>query len=254
VAIPAEVLAEQLALVTHIDKLVARDIVRAWQSLSPEHRLSTALIPQIEDLITEIATVYGEISGVVAADFYDYMAELAGARLPAAAPVDPTPPREQVEKLARWATGPLRFTDPLPDVAQNRVIDVAQRLAHQPGRSTVFRNAQRDRVRFARVPQGKTCGFCLMLCSRGAVYWSEESAGQFDAFHSGCDCAVISVPSPDLLPQINQEMHEEWQSVTRGQRDQVAAWNEHVTSKYGATLVDPHKLDWTAKHRTRYRY
>lgn len=252
--IPAEVLAQRLAFMTHIDILVARDIVRAWQSLSPESRLSTALIPDLMNVITEIATAYGEVTGVAAADFYDYMNDLAGARLPAAVPADPRPPREQVEKMAVWATGPLRFAAPDADAALRRVVESTQRLAHYPGRQTTFNMARRDGARFARVPQGKTCGFCLMLASRGAVYWTEESAGKFNAWHSGCDCQVISVPRPDDLPQINREMHEEWQAATRGQRDQIAAWNEYVTSKYGASPLDVRKLEATAKNRQRYRY
>lgn len=252
--IPAEVLAQRLAFMTHIDILVARDIVRAWQTLSPDTRLSTALIPDLMNVITEIATAYGEVTGVAAADFYDYMSDLAGMNLPAAVPANPVPPEAQVEGIARWATGPLRFEVPLAVLALQRLVDATQRLAHWPGRLTVFEMAKRDRIRFARVPQGKTCGFCLMLASRGAVYWSRESAGEFDKYHDGCDCAVISVPRDDDLPGINREMHDAWQEVTHGQRDQVAAWNRYVTENYGATMVDPHKLEWTAKRRKRYRY
>ncbi len=231
--IPADVLAEQLALVTHIDTLVARDIVRVWQSLSPESRLSTALIPDLISLVTEIATAYGEISGVAAADFYDYMVALAGTRLPAAVPVDPTLPREQVEKLVVWATAPLRFAEPLPDIAQQRVIGMTQRLAHQPGDLTTYRMCARDGVRWARVPQGKTCAWCMMLASRGAVYVSEETARRSTPRrHTHCDCAVIPVPRDDDLPGINRELHDEWQQATRGERNQLQAWRAYVRETY----------------------
>lgn len=47
-------------------------------------------------------------------------------------------------------------------------------------------------VRFARVPQGeKTCDFCIMLASRGPIYWTEESAGAFTKFHPNCDCKIV---------------------------------------------------------------
>ncbi|MBR1745702.1 MAG: hypothetical protein IJ734_07000 [Fibrobacter sp.] len=36
-----------------------------------------------------------------------------------------------------------------------------------------------------------TCPFCLMLASRGFVYLSEESAGDFDRFHRHCDCRIV---------------------------------------------------------------
>lgn len=48
------------------------------------------------------------------------------------------------------------------------------------------------RVRFARVPQGPSCGFCIMLASRGFVYATEESAGAFNQWHDRCDCEVIA--------------------------------------------------------------
>ena len=47
-------------------------------------------------------------------------------------------------------------------------------------------------VAFARVPMGVvTCDFCLMLASRGFVYLSNESAGEFDRYHRNCDCRII---------------------------------------------------------------
>lgn len=50
----------------------------------------------------------------------------------------------------------------------------------------------RKKIRYARVPSGPSCGFCIMLASRGFVYASEETAGAFSKFHTGCDCSVIA--------------------------------------------------------------
>lgn len=52
-------------------------------------------------------------------------------------------------------------------------------------------NAERDplKPRYARVPSGgETCGFCLMLASRGFVYTSEDAAGHA---HANCDCRIV---------------------------------------------------------------
>lgn len=65
---------------------------------------------------------------------------------------------------------------------------------------TTIANAERDYskgVRYARVPTGKeTCGFCLMLASRGFDYKSRKSAGDmgfgFNRFHEHCDCRVVA--------------------------------------------------------------
>lgn len=233
--IPAAALAEQLALVTNINALVAEEIVRNWQLLSPESRLSTRLIPDLLDIVTEIATAYGEISGITAADFYDYLGELAGAHLPAAIPVDPTPPAEQVEAMVRWATGPLRFAEPLPEVALKRITGATQRLTHQAGRMTTIEACRRDRVRYARVPQGKTCAWCTMLASRGAVYWSEATAGapSLTKYHDHCDCATVAIHDDSDLPEINRQLHDEWNTATAGARNQRTAWRKYVRETYG---------------------
>ena len=54
--------------------------------------------------------------------------------------------------------------------------------------------AEKDpsKPRYARVPQGATCAFCIMLASRGFVYWSEESAGKFHGYHRDDNCQIVS--------------------------------------------------------------
>lgn len=48
--------------------------------------------------------------------------------------------------------------------------------------------------RYARVPSGsETCGFCIMLASRGPVYHSADTAGEGGHFHSDCDCRIVPV-------------------------------------------------------------
>lgn len=58
----------------------------------------------------------------------------------------------------------------------------------------VIQNALKDtrRAMFARVPTGaETCDFCIMLASRGFVYHSKKTAGEFDHYHANCDCRVV---------------------------------------------------------------
>lgn len=64
--------------------------------------------------------------------------------------------------------------------------------------NSVYAAAHGTTTKYARVPQGAyTCAFCLMLASRGFVYASEESAGEFDTFHRCCDCAIVPSFSDD---------------------------------------------------------
>ena len=56
---------------------------------------------------------------------------------------------------------------------------------------SAVRRGGRYGVRYARVPMGgDTCRFCIMLASRGAVYWSDASASHS---HSDCDCRTVPV-------------------------------------------------------------
>ena len=68
--------------------------------------------------------------------------------------------------------------------------------------NTMSSNANRDEdfkagMRWARVPTGReTCGFCVMLASRGFAYRTRESAGgiygsSINTYHSHCDCRVV---------------------------------------------------------------
>ncbi len=226
--IPAEVLAQRLAFVAHIDLLVARDIIRAWGLLHPAERLSVELIPELVALVTDVATAYGELSATAAADFYDYLAELAGTRLPPAVPADPRPPAAQVKKMAIWATAPLRYAAPLVPLALQRLTGATQRLAQQPGRTTMLETARRDRVRFARVPQGaETCAFCLMLASRGAVYATEAAAGAFDQWHDSCVTGSTLVDGPSTEAALRRWYEGEVVVIRTTDGDELTITSNH---------------------------
>lgn len=77
--------------------------------------------------------------------------------------------------------------------------------------------ADPSKPRWARVPKGPTCEFCVMLASRGFVYHTQASASLGGSFHDGaCDCAIV--PSwvkskikgynPELLKQRYKECAE----------------------------------------------
>lgn len=58
---------------------------------------------------------------------------------------------------------------------------------------------------FARVPNGRhTCAFCFMLASRGFVYWTRASAGEFNHYHSNCRCTIVP-GDPDADPNTQVE-------------------------------------------------
>lgn len=135
---------------------------------------------------------YDEAAGSLAADWYDKQAADNHVKLPAAitaAVYDP----DTVDETARYQArklekGDLRgFAKYCGELGRN---DVLRSL-----NETIIANVGRDRkvgVRFARVPTGaETCTFCIMLASRGAVYHTRKTAGEFRHFHRRCDCKVV---------------------------------------------------------------
>ena len=115
--------------------------------------------------------------------------------------------REAVGRRVRYKAGKLAaggaegyegFLASCADHAE----DLARRVVNEQVIGSCGRAAQAltgrhgkgaDRAtRFARVPQGgDTCTFCAMLASRGYVYWSASTAGQFNHYHSNCRCLVV---------------------------------------------------------------
>ena len=94
------------------------------------------------------------------------------------------------------------------DASPERLEAAAQRLIMKPARETIVRSAGRDpaRARWARIPQGVTCAFCLVMASRGAVYLTEQSAGggpgeDMFKYHNWCDCQPTPFWSGDPYPE-----------------------------------------------------
>lgn len=184
-----------------IRTLVLRDLAGFWATLDTLDATGT------RDALLEVAPLlvaqYGEMAATVAADFYDQMREQAAVvgRFSAVLgdPVDVEDLRGQI----RWSIDPLFSADPDPDAALGRLEQKVDEYSLQPGRDTIARSAGRDpaKARWARVPVGDTCAFCLMLASRGPAYRSAESAGKGRKYHGDCDCTPTPYWQGDQHPE-----------------------------------------------------
>lgn len=117
--------------------------------------------------------------------------------------------RYQAKKLAK--EGDAAFARACGEFARN---DAFRSL-----NETIIANVGRDRDKgamFARVPTGtETCTFCLMLASRGAVYHTRKTAGEWRHFHRGCDCKVVPSfegdPDAELVQGVKpRELYERY--------------------------------------------
>lgn len=146
---------------------------------------------------------YDDIASSFAAEWYDFRASSSGFKLKRAVTMAVYSPIE-TDKVARYQAKKLAkgndaaFAKSCGEYARN---DVLRSL-----NETIIENAHRDRkrgVRFARVTTGnETCLFCLMLASRGAVYKTRKTAGEFKSFHRGCDCKVVPGFEKDPLAEL----------------------------------------------------
>ena len=135
---------------------------------------------------------YDDVAAEFAAQWYDHRAEQGGARLEQAVTMTTYGP-DAVDAVARYQArklvkgGDAAFAKACGEFAR----DDAFRSLNE----TIAANVGRDKdkgIRFARVPTGfETCTFCLMLASRGAVYHTRKTAGEFKHFHRRCDCKIV---------------------------------------------------------------
>lgn len=218
---------------------------------------------QVKAVLEPVILAFSEAASELAAEWYDAEAEGHGYKLPAAVTcvdgcgdvVDSTV-RYQIRKLMDGdAEGFARACGALARDAAARQLN-----------ATIIANAKRDKgsgVRFARVTTGReTCAFCYMLASRGAVYHTRETAGQFSHYHRNCDCKVVpgfeDDPDAELVeghdPAIMRErmaLIEEQAGLSFSSRDDLSKLSREIGSRdpgwlYGTVTLEPRFQDGAA--------
>lgn len=126
-----------------------------------------------------LATKYGEASGELACEMYDAVAEASGVYVPPAE-MAPTASYEDTAKAVRGT-----LLNP-----HNTVPQTVGRLVKQTGADTTLKNALRDGAKFAWIPHGETCAFCITLASRGWQNMSRNALrnGHAEHIHANCNC------------------------------------------------------------------
>jgi hypothetical protein len=151
----------------------------------------------------ELVTVYGDTAALLGADFYDELRNVPASAASYRAVMASPAPIVQAASSVRWGVGPL-WAEGGAAIASVRLAGSLQRLVMQSGRDTIWGAAGRDPVRtaVARVPTGtKTCKWCTMIASRGAVYGSKQAAGSENDYHDNCDCVPTVIRSESDFPE-----------------------------------------------------
>lgn len=137
------------------------------------------------------------------------------------------------EDFAR-ALEPARRRISQVDSVDKAIGILSQEMAKQvenAGRRQIIHAVQSDPGpqvirKWARVATGReTCAWCLMLISRGAVYFDAESAGEMDQWHAGCDCKVVPVFQNQFWPgqAAADRALEQWKSASAEAARLIAA-------------------------------
>lgn len=196
----------------------------AWHALNPDATVAETR-EYAKEVMAAVVQSYDSVAASFAAKWYDYRAELGGARLSQAITAAVYSPKTS-DEVARYQAKKLikgdfeGFAKACGEYARN---DSLRSL-----NETIMANAKRDRkkgARFARVPSGaETCTFCLMLAGRGAVYHTRQTAGEFKHFHRHCDCKVVPGFEDDPMAELVEgyrprELYDRWKAF-----DQIDSW------------------------------
>ena len=197
--------------------------------------LRTAAIAILETILG----TYTDLSAARAAESYDAMraAQAVGGTYAAIADSRRRPGATQGALYAITKT--LEQTQSV-DRFRSEVLDRVDTEVRRAANQCVAYNARRDpkKPRYARVPVGETCGFCLMLSSFGYQYTSEEAASHA---HRHCNCRVV--PSfgdaevdgydPDAMYERynscisaiggRRGIRDEWNALPKAKRDSYIA-------------------------------
>lgn len=190
---------------------------------------------------------YDDTAAKFAADWYDYRAEKSGAGLDRAITTTTYSP-ESVDDVARYQAKKLLDGD---DAAFAKACgEYARNDLFRSLNETILDNVGRDKDKgamFARVPTGfETCPFCLMLASRGAVYYTRKSAGGWNHFHRGCDCKVVPSFDPDHDAEVVEGVkpRELRERISLMEKQTGLSFADSKASRKLSDFVALHDRDW----------
>lgn len=182
-------------------KLAKRELGRIWMELDGLPPL--AVRDGLLDLVPAIIDKYGDMANDAAAEWYDRMRlkwfnEKIGSHLAEPAGAD------KMRNILRKGITSIMTNGGGEEELLRYLNQTVDRNVREPARNTILQTAKHDpcEPRWARIPQGPTCAFCIMLAGRGWDYKSAESAGAgFNEFHAQCNCQIV--PSWSEHPHVD---------------------------------------------------
>ena len=148
---------------------------------------------EIIEQAVRVAEKYALLGSELGAQWYDLCSELAGLD------VDPAElsetDGEEIASRAYSYVDSLEESEPLERAFNEFLQNEINNSIRKTGNDNLWRDYERGTAggKWARVPVGPTCGWCLMLASQGAWYLTKESAlGESSGhYHRGCNCIAV---------------------------------------------------------------
>lgn len=135
----------------------------------------------------DTVSTFSDATGKIACDFFD-------AHVDGATPSEIPPQPKYIKQRLYERIEEHEQTHELGDneFLQRMSQDVYTEVYHHANR-TMIHNAIKNKLRYARVPMGNACAFCLMLATRGFVYYTQTSAGEDKGhYHVHCHCKIVA--------------------------------------------------------------
>lgn len=173
----------------------AYDAINAYGDFATWEKDTAAKIrDEVAEIMSEHIDVYGEATQAIASNTFESVLEQQGESIDI--PTADFPMKERANSSAHYWAKELygeqidvdAFVDGCADFVERHVSHSADDCLLEAANGKKYRK----KLRYARVPSGPSCGFCIMLASRDFVYATPESAGEFSQWHSYCDCRVIA--------------------------------------------------------------
>lgn len=166
------------------------DLNSILAAVDPEDRQAVRRV--LTGTLPEVLTTYGWASAALGADMSEVWLSDLG--------VKPTVVMASAATTAQ-AVGAVDWAMSRPNTAGSLGL-VTDVMVKDPYRSTIAESAHASRAGWARVPTGaKTCAFCVMMASRGAVYRSAQRAHRSPGWHGDCDCQIVMVSGDEGWPE-----------------------------------------------------
>lgn len=198
----------------------ATDYVRGAIEQLGDGQGVTAMRETAIEALQESVSIHGEMSQSLAAQLFDEVCSMEGIGPYTFEMVDDIIDFAMLEEKVRYFARALVEHDG-GDKFLNDCGVLADFYARRSNYESMVRNCYRNHVRYARIPTGAdTCNFCLMLASRGFVYYDQGRAEEGSHLH--CDCVVVPGNGADATSPTQVEGYDPdalyglWQDRLKG--------------------------------------